>query len=103
ADAGVTVLEGRGVVLELAPGRLGVAGAKGFGLGFTGRSASDFGEREMKAFTRTGRDSARALRDALSQVAADRPDVVVALTHYAPVDDTLAGEPREIWPFLGNY
>lgn len=31
------------------------------------------------------------------------PDVVVALTHYAPVDDTLLGEPPEIWPFLGNY
>ena len=30
-------------------------------------------------------------------------DVTVALTHYAPVDDTLAGEPPEIWAFLGNY
>ena len=30
-------------------------------------------------------------------------DVRVALTHYAPVPDTLAGEPLEIYPFLGSY
>ena len=27
----------------------------------------------------------------------------VALTHYSPVPDTLAGEPLEIYPFLGSY
>ena len=30
-------------------------------------------------------------------------DVRVALTHYAPVPDTLVGEPPEIYPFLGSY
>lgn len=102
-DAGLMVLEGSGVVLDLPGGRLGVAGAKGFGLGFTGRSASDFGEREMKDFTRAGRDSAQVLEKAFADLADGSPDVVVALTHYAPVEDTLAGEPLEIWPFLGNY
>lgn len=29
--------------------------------------------------------------------------VRVALTHYAPVKDTLTGEPPEIYPFLGSY
>lgn len=100
-DAGVTVLEGEGVVLDLGGERLGVAGAKGFGLGFAGRSGSDFGEPEMKAFARHGRDSGELLAQALGRVA--HADVVVALTHYSPVDDTLVGEPPEIWPFLGNY
>ena len=36
-DAGITVLEGNGVVLDCAGGRLGVAGVKGFGGGFAGR------------------------------------------------------------------
>lgn len=103
ADAGLVVLEGTGTVLDLPSGRLGVAGAKGFGLGFAGRSASDFGEPEMKDFSRAGRSSAEVLARALAQVAAADPDVTVALTHYAPVDDTLVGEPPEIWPFLGNY
>lgn len=101
--AGLVVLEGDGVVLDLPAGRLGVAGAKGFGLGFAGRSASDFGEPEMKGFTRTGRRSAELLEEALAEVEAGSPDATVALMHYAPVDATLVGEPPEIWPFLGNY
>ena len=100
-DAGIAVLEGTSVVLDLPGGRLGVAGAKGFGLGFAGRCGSDFGEPEMKAFSRHGRASAEVLRQALEGM--PQVDVRVALTHYAPVDDTLVGEPPEIWPFLGNY
>jgi Icc-related predicted phosphoesterase len=100
-DAGITVLEGTGVTLPLPDGTLGIAGAKGFGLGFAGRCGSDFGEPEQKAFARHGRRSAELLARALEDVAG--ADVKVALTHFAPTDDTLVGEPPEIWPFLGNY
>ncbi|MFI6231071.1 metallophosphoesterase [Micromonospora echinospora] len=99
-DAGITVLEGNGVVLDCGGHRLGVAGVKGFGGGFAGRCASDFGEPEMKAFVRTTTDSADRLGEALRGLECD---VLVALTHYAPVPDTLAGEPLEIYPFLGSY
>ncbi|MGI5523481.1 metallophosphoesterase family protein [Micromonospora sp. CA-259024] len=99
-DAGITVLEGNGVVLDCAGGRLGIAGVKGFGGGFAGRCASDFGEPEMKAFVRTTTDSADRLGAALRSLDCD---MVVALTHYSPVPDTLAGEPLEIYPFLGSY
>ena len=105
SEAGVCVLEGESIVLDLPTGRLGVAGVKGFGLGFAGRCGSDFGEPEMKAFSRHGRDSALSLARALRSLSTlEEPvDVTVALTHYAPVDETLLGEPPEIWPFLGNY
>ena len=99
-DAGITVLEGNGVVLDCAGGRLGIAGVKGFGGGFAGRCASDFGEPEMKAFVRTTTDSADRLGAALRSLDCDK---LVALTHYSPVPDTLAGEPLEIYPFLGSY
>ncbi|MDM4720468.1 metallophosphoesterase [Micromonospora sp. WMMA1363] len=99
-DAGITVLEGTSVVLECAGGRLGVAGVKGFGGGFAGRCASDFGEPEMKALVRTTTESADALGAALRSLDCD---LLVALTHYSPVPDTLAGEPLEIYPFLGCY
>jgi Icc-related predicted phosphoesterase len=99
-DVGITVLEGTGVVLECAGGRLGVAGVKGFGGGFAGRCASDFGEPEMKAFVQTTKDSADSLGAALRGLDCD---LLVALTHYSPVPDTLAGEPLEIYPFLGCY
>ncbi|HEX5535282.1 MAG TPA: metallophosphoesterase [Actinomycetales bacterium] len=100
-DAGMVVLEADGVVLETPGGSLGVAGVKGFGLGFAGRCGSDFGEPEMKAFARHGRRSGEDLAAALGKV--QGADVVLALTHYAPCDQTLIGEPPEIWPFLGNY
>ncbi|SCL65744.1 metallophosphoesterase family protein [Micromonospora peucetia] len=99
-DAGITVLEGDGIVLDCPGGRLGVAGVKGFGGGFAGRCASDFGEPEMKAFVGTTTQSADALSAALRGLDCD---VLVALTHYSPVPDTLAGEPLEIYPFLGSY
>ncbi|HZN17287.1 MAG TPA: metallophosphoesterase [Micromonosporaceae bacterium] len=100
ASAGIGVLEGSSVCLSTAGGRLGVAGVKGFGGGFAGRCASAFGEPEMKAFVRTTCDAADRLGAALQNLECD---VRVALTHYAPVPDTLAGEPPEIYPFLGSY
>jgi Icc-related predicted phosphoesterase len=99
-DAGIEILEGTGTVLSLPGGRLGVAGTKGFGAGFPGRSGSEFGEPEMKAFVRHSRLLAERLGHALKELDAD---FRVALTHYAPVEDTLAGEPCEIYPFLGSY
>jgi Icc-related predicted phosphoesterase len=97
---GVTVLEGEGAVVELDGTRLGVAGVKGFGGGFAGKSAAEFGEEEMKAFVRHTRSIAERLHQALAGLDAD---IRVALLHYSPVPDTLEGEPPEIFPFLGSY
>ncbi|AGL14896.1 metallophosphoesterase [Actinoplanes sp. N902-109] len=99
-EAGLTVLEGDGVVLDINGHRLGVAGAKGFGGGFAGACASKFGEREMKDFVGTTEAIADRLGDALRGLECD---ALVALTHYAPVPETLVGEPLEIYPFLGSY
>jgi Icc-related predicted phosphoesterase len=99
-EAGITVLEGSGVVLDLPGGHLGVAGTKGFGGGFPGRCGSEFGEPEMKAFVRHSRRLADGLGVALRGLDAE---FRVALTHYSPVADTLVGEPPEIHPFLGSY
>jgi Icc-related predicted phosphoesterase len=97
---GIVVLEGETFTTEVGGVTVGVAGAKGFGVGFAGRCASDFGEPEMKAFTRYAKATAQSLRKALENLDAD---VRIAMTHYAPVEDTLRGEPPEIWPFLGSY
>ncbi|GIF18924.1 Icc-related predicted phosphoesterase [Actinoplanes tereljensis] len=99
-DSGMTVLEGDATVLELNGHRLGIAGVKGFGGGFAGACASNFGEREMKEFVGTTEVIAARLEQALNSV---QCDALVALTHYAPVPDTLLGEPLEIYAFLGCY
>jgi Icc-related predicted phosphoesterase len=98
--SGMTILEGTGTVLDLPGGRLGVAGTKGFGGGYPGCGGSEFGEPEMKAFIRHSRCLAEALGEALRDLDAD---FRVALTHYSPIPETLAGEPLEIYPFLGSY
>jgi Icc-related predicted phosphoesterase len=100
ADAGITVLEGSSVVLDLNGHKLGIAGAKGFGGGFAGACASNFGEREMKDFVGT---TVRIADQLGATLRSTECDALVALTHYAPVPETLVGEPLEIYPFLGSY
>jgi len=97
--AGVRVLEGEGVVLQVRGIRLGVAGTKGFGGGFAGVGASEFGEPEQRAFVALTRRLAAGLERALAALDAD---VKVALMHFSPVAETLTGEPREIHAFLGS-
>ena len=99
--SGVSVLEGEHVMLEIAGTRLGVAGVKGFGGGFPGACATDFGEPEMKAFVQHTKDVSCLLQMALEEIR--NADVRVALTHYSPVQETLQGERLEIYPFLGSY
>ncbi|NKE60557.1 metallophosphoesterase [Lentzea sp. PSKA42] len=99
-DNGIHVLEGTTYETTINGCTLGVAGVKGFGGGFAGKCGSAFGEREMKAFIQHTCDIAETLESALSEL---DTDIKVALTHYAPVPDTLRGEPPEIYPFLGSY
>ena len=99
-DIGVTVLEGESITLELAGCKLGIAGLKGFGGGFAGACGHKFGEPEMKRFIQITEDAAHCLEQQLQGL---RADFRIALLHYAPVKDTLAGERLEIFPFLGAY
>jgi Icc-related predicted phosphoesterase len=99
--AGIEVLEGSAKMLRAGGSEIGVAGVKGFGGGFAGKSGSAFGEREMKAFIEHTELAAGRLSAALREV--EGAEVLVALTHYAPATDTLRGEPPEIYPFLGAY
>lgn len=101
-EAGVRMLRGENAVVDVDGERLGIAGVKGFGVGFAGAAASDFGEPISRAFFAHARDEACCLEDLLGRLDG-RVDHRVALMHYAPVPDTLAGEPHGIWPFLGSY
>ncbi len=101
SEAGVRVLEGEAATCQVGTCRVGVAGVKGFGGGFPGRCGSRFGEPEMKAFIAHTEQTAARLESALRTL--DGADLKVALMHYAPVEATLEGEQREIYPFLGSY
>ncbi|MDQ3752294.1 MAG: metallophosphoesterase [Actinomycetota bacterium] len=98
--AGVCVLEGTETGIDVNGARLGVAGSKGFGGGFTGACGSDFGEPEMKAFIRHTKGLAAGLGKALGRLDCD---VRIVLLHYSPTETTLQGERLEIYPFMGSY
>ena len=98
--SGICVLDGNATTVEVAGARVGVAGTKGFGGGFSGASATAFGEEAMKAFVKVTRDAANSLGEALAGLSCD---IRVALTHYSPARDTLCGEKAEVYPFLGSY
>ena len=92
--AGMTVLGEQAVVIE----DVGFAGVKGFIGGFGRGELGAFGEPPIKAFVDAAIDEARKLENALRTLKTDR---AVAVLHYAPVVDTVEGEPKEIYPFLG--
>ncbi len=94
-DAGVTVLDGRAVVLE----GVGFAGVKGFGGGFGPRALGPFGESLIKAFVQEALDEALKLERALHELHTDEK---IVLLHYAPIPGTVQGEPEQIYPFLGS-
>jgi Icc-related predicted phosphoesterase len=97
---GVRVLEGESTTLRVGACTLGIAGSKGFGGGFAGACGHAFGEPEMKSFMWVTERAALELEASLREL---HTDYRVALLHYSPVKDTLAGERLEIYPFLGSY
>ena len=99
-DAGVCVLERAWRVLRLAGLELGVVGAKGFVGGFRGSLLPDFGEPLLRGLSEeTGREAA-AIAQGLQETV--HCDLRVVLLHYAPVEETLAGEPEGIRVLLGS-
>jgi Icc-related predicted phosphoesterase len=95
ADAGVVVLDGdaREVL------GVGIAGVKGFGGGFGTRALAPWGEAIIKQFVREAVEEALKLEKALARLRTER---LIVLLHYAPVQQTVEGEPLEIYPFLGS-
>jgi Icc-related predicted phosphoesterase len=74
-------------------------GVKGFAGGFGRRMLSSFGEPAMKTFVAEAVSEAMRLENAMRTVKSERTLVVL---HYAPIAETVEGEPLEIYPFLGS-
>jgi Icc-related predicted phosphoesterase len=94
-DSGVTVLDGDACEVQ----GIGIAGVKGFGGGFGRRALAPWGEGIIKQFVHEAVGEALKLEAALSRL---RTKQIIALMHYAPVEQTVRGEPLEIYPFLGS-
>jgi uncharacterized protein len=99
-EAGVVVLERSHHVMEICGAEVGVVGTKGFVGGFAGSHIPDFGEPMLRALYAEGMAEVAALDEGLRAVA--MCPFRIALLHYAPTTDTLQGERRDIWSFLGT-
>jgi Icc-related predicted phosphoesterase len=74
-------------------------GVKGFVGGFGRRMLASFGEAVLKTFVAESVKEAMRLENAMRAVGNERAVVVL---HYAPIVETVEGEPLEIFPFLGS-
>jgi Icc-related predicted phosphoesterase len=94
-DVGVHMLDGdtweyRGV---------GFAGVRGFCGGFGRGALGPWGEKIIKDFVHEAVQEALKLEAALARLTTEQR---IVLMHYAPIRETVEGEPPEIFPFLGS-
>lgn len=94
-QAGAHVLEGQSIDIQ----GVSFVGAKGFCGGFGRHMLGAFGENSIKSFVQESVNEAMRLENALR---ASHGRTTVVVLHYAPIAETLIGEPPEIFAFLGN-
>lgn len=94
-SAGMTVLDEQATMIL----GVGFAGVKGFIGGFDRGELGAFGESAIKTFVDEAINEARKLENQLRTLRTER---ALAILHYAPVAETVAGEPEVIFPFLGS-
>jgi Icc-related predicted phosphoesterase len=92
--AGVHLLDGTSCEID----GVGFVGVKGFIGGFGRRMLGSFGEPAVKTFVNEAINEAMHLENAMRTLGTKRSVVVL---HYAPIVETVEGEPLEIFPFLG--
>ncbi len=100
----IATLRGRGIHLLNGDvfalnDKVGFAGVKGFMGGFGRAALTSFGEPETKEFVGAALHEVQKLELAMRRLATP---VRIVVLHYAPVADTIAGEPEIIHPFLGT-
>jgi Icc-related predicted phosphoesterase len=93
-EGGVVVLDGDDYEIH----GVGIAGVKGFCGGFGRHALGSWGEPVIKGFVQESLAEVLKLETALARL---RTEQVIAVLHYAPIQATVEGEPREIFPFLG--
>jgi uncharacterized protein len=99
-SGGIQVLD-RGWQMCTAGGlEVGIVGLKGFVGGFPGSHLPDFGEPLLRAVYHETSLDVQALDEGLREIALCPARIV--LLHYAPTEQTIAGEAPGIWGYLGT-
>ncbi|NUR32698.1 MAG: metallophosphoesterase, partial [Gemmatimonadaceae bacterium] len=94
-DAGVHMLDGDSIEIL----GVGFAGVKGFAGGFGRGALGPWGEPVIKQFVQEALNEALKLESALARLKTRHR---IAVLHYAPIRETVEGEPVDILPWLGS-
>jgi Icc-related predicted phosphoesterase len=94
-ERGIQVLDGQSIVID----GVGFCGTKGFAGGFGRGALAPFGELLIKEFVQAALDEALKIENGLRSLTTD---IRICVLHYAPIFETIVGEPEVIWPFLGS-
>jgi Icc-related predicted phosphoesterase len=100
AGAGIRLLDRECATCEVDGFELGIVGTKGFVGGFPGSALPDFGEPLLRRVYAETSAEADAIGRGLQAIV--HCDVRIVLLHYAPLVDTLEGEPPGIYTYLGS-
>ena len=95
SESGVHMLDGDSVEVH----GIGFAGIRGFCGGFGRGALGAWGEKIIKDFVHETVQESLKLESALARL---RTEQRIAIIHYAPIRETVEGEPLEIYPFLGS-
>jgi Icc-related predicted phosphoesterase len=99
-EGGIQVLDRDWAICQIEGSDVGIVGVKGFVGGFPGSHLPDFGEPLLREVYRETSCDVEALARGLREIALCPTRIV--LLHYAPMADTIVGEPAGIWTFLGS-
>jgi uncharacterized protein len=98
-NADIDVLERSTTIASVGDVEVAIVGTKGFVGGFAGSSLPDFGERLLRQVYTEASEEVLAIERGLQAVS--HCDLRLVLLHYAPIVETLEGEPLGIQTFLG--
>ncbi len=98
----IKILDGEYTEYVLHEKILGIAGVKGYGGGFAPHRIVSRGEVATKSFVEEEDREVEKLRIALSKMEQSSPDFRLVLTHWAAFEETIEGEPKELYVVLGS-
>jgi Icc-related predicted phosphoesterase len=99
-EGGIRVLERDWALCQAGGLEVGIVGVKGFVGGFPGSHLPDFGEPLLREVYRETSREVAALDQGLREVALC--PARIAMLHYSPSEETIAGEAPGIFAFLGT-
>ena len=98
----IKILDGEYTEFSLKGKVFGIAGAKGYGGGFSPYRMANRGELATKDFLAEEEREVKKLQTALQKMEEAKPDYSVVVTHWAAYEETIEGEPKELYLVLGS-